>query len=108
MAILYDIIFYDFYSKNHGFKMNNWTILTVWDIAITVYLFIASVSFVPTLIAILKKVQLNPDGDGYDKSLVEQYLDGDECASYAGEFKQVGLLNVLNNIPPIYRIEIDG
>lgn len=45
---------------------------------------------------------------GYDKSLVEQYLDGDEMAIYRGEFKQVGLLNVLNNIPPIYRIEIDG
>ncbi len=49
--------------------MNNWTILTVWDIAIILYLFIASISFVPTLIAIFKKVQLNPDGVGYDKSL---------------------------------------
>jgi len=39
-----------------------------WDVAIIVYLSIATLSLIPTLLAILRKVKLNPDGDGYDKS----------------------------------------
>ena len=49
--------------------MSNWINLTIWDIAIIAYLFFAFISSIPTLFAILKKVQLNPDGNGYDKSL---------------------------------------
>jgi len=46
--------------------------------------------------------------DGYNNAeVVEQYLDSDEIATYAGEFKQVGQLNVLNSIPPVYRISLD-
>ena len=44
---------------------------------------------------------------GYDDSVIEHYLDGNECTKNVGEFKQVGSPNVLNNIPPIFRIEID-
>lgn len=45
--------------------------------------------------------------EGYDNCLIPHYLDADEKVSYAGEFKQIGSLDVLNNIPPIYRISID-
>ena len=39
-----------------------------WDVAIIIYNFVAIGSLIPTILAILKKVQLNPDGYGYDKS----------------------------------------
>jgi len=45
------------------------TIRSIWDIAIITYIFIAIISLFFTLLAILGKVQLNSDGNGYDKSL---------------------------------------
>ncbi len=42
--------------------------MTYWDYALIVYISIAVITFMPTFFAILKKVKLNPDGDGYDKS----------------------------------------
>lgn len=44
---------------------------------------------------------------GYDQSLVDQYLDGDEITQPLGEFKQIGSPGVLNHIPSIFRIELD-
>lgn len=42
--------------------------MTNWDYALIVYISLALLTFMPTLWAILKKVNLNPDGDGYDQS----------------------------------------
>jgi hypothetical protein len=42
--------------------------MTNWDYALVIYISLALVTFIPTLWAIMKKVKLNPDGDGYDKS----------------------------------------
>jgi len=42
--------------------------LTSWDIVIVLYIIITLVSLIPTIIAVLQKVELNPDGNGYDKS----------------------------------------
>jgi len=48
--------------------MNNYNI-TGWDIAIVLYIIIALLSIYPTIQAILQKVELHPDGNGYDKSI---------------------------------------
>ena len=42
--------------------------MTNWDYALIIYISLALLSFLPTLWAILKKVKLNPDGEGYDQS----------------------------------------
>jgi hypothetical protein len=43
--------------------------MTNWDYAILVYILASILTFLPTLIAILQKVKLNPDGAGYSDSL---------------------------------------
>ena len=42
--------------------------MTNWDYALIIYVSLALLTFIPTLWAVMKKVKLNPDGDGYDKS----------------------------------------
>ncbi len=44
------------------------TLTAYWDVAIVVYLILSTLTLLPTLWAIMRKVKLNPDGDGYDKS----------------------------------------
>ena len=39
-----------------------------WTIAIVLYLIIAFITFIPIIMAILKKVKLNPGGDSFDQS----------------------------------------
>lgn len=43
--------------------------MNVWLIALIIYLLFALITFFPTLIAILKKVQLHPGGDSFDTSI---------------------------------------
>ena len=48
--------------------MENTLMTNYWMIAIILYLTIASITFIPVIIALLKKVELNPGGDSFDKS----------------------------------------
>jgi hypothetical protein len=52
---------------NLGFK-STFTSMSNWVIAILSYLIIALSSFIPVLLALLKKVKLNPGGDSFNTS----------------------------------------
>jgi hypothetical protein len=75
--------------------------LIYWDIAIGVYFTLAIVTLVPTLAAIIQKIKLNPDGDGYDKSV--HFNEGEKERLKQHYSRIAGTLSYWKNRTEMYR-----
>ncbi|MCH9741141.1 MAG: hypothetical protein K0U38_09955 [Epsilonproteobacteria bacterium] len=75
--------------------------ITYWDIAFCIYLFLALSTFIYTLIAIMKKVELNPGGKSFEES---PYFSNEAKERLIQHFSRIaGTLGFWKNQAEIYR-----
>lgn len=72
-----------------------------WNLAIGIYLVLAIGSLIPTLIAVLRKVKLNPDGKGYEASTYFEQEDKERLIQHYSRIN--GTLGYWKNQAEKYR-----